>query len=176
MWTYVLIAVLIAAAIVAFLIVRQPDTFRIERSAVIDAPPARLHALVDDFHGWNTWSPWARLDPTARNTFEGPSSGPGAVFQWAGNAKVGEGRMTITESRPNELVRIRLEFKRPMAATNEALFTFHPEAGGTRVTWSMTGVNTLMGKAINLVMSVDRMVGKSFEDGLANLAVEAKRT
>ena len=175
MWTYVLIAVLIATAIIAYRIVRQPDTFRVERSAVIDAPPDRVYALVNDFHGWSRWSPWARLDPAARNGFEGPDAGPGAAFLWSGNAKVGEGRMTITESRPHELVRIRLEFKRPMQATNEALFTFRPEAGGTRVTWSMSGVNSIMGKAVNLVMDCDRMVGKSFEEGLANLAVEAKR-
>ncbi|MEZ5842459.1 MAG: SRPBCC family protein [Hyphomicrobiaceae bacterium] len=176
MSTVILVALLVVVAVLAWRIMRQPDTFRIERSLLIDAAPERLFSLVEDFHAWENWSPWAKLDPDAKNAFEGPPAGPGASFSWTGNSKVGAGRMTITESRPAELVRIRLEFLRPMKATNEALFSFRPESGGTRVTWSMSGVNSFMGKAVNLVMDCDRMVGGQFQEGLANLAEQAKRS
>lgn len=175
MWTYVLLAVLAVIVLVAYLVLRQPDTFKVQRSAVIAAPPATVFALVNDLRLWNDWSPWAKLDPNAKNTFQGPTSGPGAGFAWSGNNKVGEGRMTIVESRPGEHVRIKLEFMRPMKATNDTLFTFTPDGAGTRVTWTMSGHNALTGKAINLVMDCDRMVGQQFEQGLANLAERAKQ-
>jgi hypothetical protein len=122
---------------------------------------------VNDFHKWEEWSPWAKLDPAAKATFEGPSAGTGAIFRWAGNKEVGEGSMTITESRPSDLIRIRLEFLKPFAATNTAEFTFKPEGDQTAVTWSMAGQNNFMSKAICLFMDRDKMVGGKFEEGLA---------
>jgi uncharacterized protein YndB with AHSA1/START domain len=158
------------AALVVLLVVvvaLQPSEFRITRTATVAAPASAVFAHVNDFHKWEAWSPWAKLDPAARNTFEGAPAGTGAVFAWAGNSKVGEGRMTITESRPNELVRIKLEFMRPFAATNTAEFRFKPEGDRTAVTWSMYGHNNFIGKAVCLVMNMDKTLGGEFDKGLA---------
>jgi uncharacterized protein YndB with AHSA1/START domain len=168
----------LAAIIVGLLIViaMQPAEFRVERSATIPAPPEEVFAQVNDFHAWKEWSPWAKLDPQSKETYEGSEAGTGAIFKWSGNNEVGEGMMTVTDSQPNELIRIKLDFIRPFAATNTAEFTFKPEGDQTRVTWSMFGQNTFMGKAIHLVMDMDKMVGGNFEQGLAQMksAVEAK--
>jgi uncharacterized protein YndB with AHSA1/START domain len=166
-----LIKILIGlAALVVLLVVvvaLQPSEFRITRTTTVAAPPSAVFAQVNDFHKWEAWSPWAKLDPAARNTFDGAPAGAGAVFAWAGNSKVGEGRMTITESRPNELVRIRLEFMKPFAATNTAEFTFKPDGERTAVTWSMFGHNNFIGKAVCLVMNMDKTLGGEFDKGLA---------
>ena len=161
----------IAAIIVVFVVVvaLQPSEFRIVRSATISAPAPAVFAQVNDFHNWEAWSPWAKLDPAAKATFEGPSAGTGAIFKWAGNKEVGEGSMTITESRPSDLIRIKLEFLKPFAATNSAEFTFKPEGNQTAVTWSMEGKNNFIAKAVCLFMNMDKMVGGKFEEGLAKM-------
>ena len=161
----------IAAIIVVFVVVvaLQPSEFRIVRSATISAPAPAVFAQVNDFHNWEAWSPWAKLDPAAKATFEGPSAGTGAIFKWAGNKEVGEGSMTITESRPSDLIRIKLEFLRPFEATNSAEFTFKPEGNRTAVTWSMEGKNNFIAKAVCLFMNMDKMVGGQFEQGLAQM-------
>ena len=110
--------------------------FRIERSATLAAPANAVFAQVNDFQNWRAWSPWERLDPALKRSYDGPASGTGAKYAWIGNRNVGEGRMTILDSRPGELVRIKLEFLRPFAATNTAEFRFEPADGGTAVTWS----------------------------------------
>ena len=155
--------------VVAVLIAMQPSEFRIHRSAAIAAPAPAVFAQVNDFHNWEAWSPWAKLDPAATNSFEGAPAGTGASFAWAGNSKVGEGRMTIVESRPSELVRIKLEFLKPFAATNTAEFTFKPEGERTAVTWSMYGHNNLLARAVGLVVNMDTFLGGEFEKGLASM-------
>jgi hypothetical protein len=147
----------------------QPSEFRISRSAAMTAPPADVFAQVNDFHNWEAWSPWAKLDPNAKNTFEGPTAGTGAIFKWAGNSEVGEGGMTITESRPAELVRIKLEFVKPMPGTSDTEFTFKPEGDKTVVTWTMSGHSDFLGKAICLFMNMDKMMGEKFDEGLASM-------
>ncbi len=161
----------LAIVIVVFVVVvaTRPAEFRITRSATLPASPAAVFVQVNDFHNWQAWSPWARLDPSAKNSFAGPSAGEGAIFSWVGNNQVGEGRMTIIESRPAELIRIKLEFFKPFAATNTAEFTFNPSGKQTTVTWSMSGKNGFVGKAMSLIMNCDKMVGGQFEQGLANL-------
>ena len=170
---------LIAAVVIIFLgvVAMQPAEFRVTRSGTIPASPAAVFPHVNELRKWEAWSPWARLDPGAKSTFEGPAAGVGSSMAWAGNKNVGEGRMTIVESRANELVQFRLEFYKPFKATNTATFTFKPEAGQTVVTWSMSGTNSFMGKAINVFINCDRMVGGQFEQGLANMreVVEAAR-
>lgn len=159
-------------ALVVFLLIvvlLQPAEFRISRTAVIPAPPAAVFAQINDFHQWNDWSPWAKLDPNAKNSFDGPASGVGAKFAWSGNNEVGEGTMTITESKPNESVGMKLDFVRPFAATSMTQFTLKPVDGGTAVTWSMSGRNDFMGKAVGLVINCDKMVGTQFEKGFENL-------
>jgi uncharacterized protein YndB with AHSA1/START domain len=165
------ILVALAAIIVVFLgfVAVQPSEFRITRSATIAAPPETVFTQVNDFHKWEAWSPWAKLDPNAKNSFEGPSAGTGAKFHWSGNSEVGEGGMTITESQPNDLIRIKLEFLKPFAATNTTEFTFVPEKEGTQVTWSMSGNNNFMGRVFCLFMNMDKMVGGDFEKGLTSM-------
>jgi uncharacterized protein YndB with AHSA1/START domain len=165
------ILIALAAIIGLFLVVvaMQPSEFRIERSTTIAAPAENVFAQVNDFHNWDAWSPWAKLDPNAKNTFDGPPAGKGAVFHWAGNSEVGEGEMTITESRPNEHIRIKLEFIKPFADTSTTEFTLKPEGDQTHVTWSMFGNNNFMSKIFCLFMDMEKMVGGSYEKGLANM-------
>lgn len=165
------ILITLAALIVIFIAVvaSRPNDFRITRSALIAAPPDIVFEQVNDLRRFQDWSPWAKRDPNARNTFEGPTAGTGAVFKWAGNKDVGEGIMTLTESRPHELVRFRLEFLRPFAATNSVEFTFTPEDGQTRVTWSMFGQSRFLCKAFGLFVNMDEMCGRDFEKGLASM-------
>ncbi|MSU69418.1 MAG: polyketide cyclase [Opitutaceae bacterium] len=165
------ILIALAVIIAGFLIIvaLQPADYRVARSATISAPPAVVFAQVNDLHKWQEYSPWAKLDPAAKNTFEGPPAGTGAVFAWAGNADVGEGRMTITESRPDNLVRFKLDFVKPFASTATAEFAFQPAGNQTAVTWSMSGRKNFVSKAVCLFMNMDKMLGGDFEKGLANL-------
>ena len=162
---------LLAAIVVVFIAVvaLQPAEFRVTRSGSITAPAPAVFPHVNDLHNWEAWSPWAKLDPAAKSTFEGPREGAGAVMAWAGNNKVGEGCMTIVESRPNEFIRFKLEFFKPFKAVNAAEFTFKPESNQTVVTWSMSGTNNFMAKAVGLIINCDKMVGGQFEQGLANM-------
>ena len=156
----------ILLALVAF-IALQPSTYSVQRSATFKAAPDITFALVNDFHRWEGWSPWDKLDPNQKVTFEGAAAGVGAKYGWSGNDQVGEGRMEIEESKANELVRIKLEFIRPFASTSPTTFTFSPAAEGVKVTWRMDGTNDFMGKAFSLVMNMDEMLGKDFDKGLA---------
>lgn len=165
--------ILIGLAVIIVLLVAvvsmQSSEFRVSRSAAISAPPSEVFVQVNDFHKWKAWSPWAKLDPNSNETFEGPSAGTGAIFAWAGNREVGEGRMTITESRPSDLILIKLEFFKPMEGISTTEFTFKPEGDQTVVTWTMTGHHGFMGKAMCLFMNMDKMVGGQFEQGLASM-------
>jgi len=161
----------------AVVVAVQPGDYKVERSATVAAPPATVFAQVNDFHKWEGWSPWAKLDPNCKNTFEGPTAGTGAVFKWAGNDDVGEGQMEIVESKPDELIRIKLDFVKPFASSCDTVFTFKPEGGATAVTWTMSGKNNFVGKGFCLFMNMDKMVGADFEKGLAAMktAAEAKK-
>jgi hypothetical protein len=165
----VLLVLALAVVVLLVVVALQPAAFRIERSATMAAPPTAVFAQVNDFHHWQAWNPWQKVDPAAQNTFSGPESGPGAAFAWQGNKDVGEGRMTILESQPSSLVKIKLEFLKPFAATNTADFTFLPAGDGTKVTWAMYGENGFLAKAIGLFMNMDKMVGEQFEKGLADM-------
>jgi hypothetical protein len=164
---YILIG--IAVVIIAFVafVATRPADFCITRSATMAPPPAAAFAQVNDFHNWDAWSPWAKIDPTMKQTYEGAPAGTGAIYSWNGNNKVGEGRMTILESRPSDFISIKLEFMRPFKATSTADFTFKPEDNKTLVTWSMSGKSNFMLKAMKLFMDMDKMVGGDFEKGLA---------
>lgn len=156
-----LVVVLIAAAF-------RPPEFTIERSTVVNASADRIFPLVSDYHNWAQWSPFDKMDPQMKKIYEGPASGVGAMYAWEGNGNAGAGRMTTLESDPTH-IRIKLEFTKPFPATNDAVFTFEPEAGGTRVTWRMSGHNNFMAKLMGLLMNMDKMVGGEFEKGLAEM-------
>ncbi len=166
--------IVLVVGVLALIVAMQPSEFRIERTTTIAAPAPAVFAQVNDFHNWQAWSPWATLDPAAKSSFEGAPAGQGAMFAWAGNSKVGEGRMTITESRPSELVRIKLEFVKPFAATNTAEFTFKPAGDRTAVTWSMFGHNNFLSRAVFLFVSMDKALGSEFEKGLASMKSAAE--
>lgn len=165
----ILVAVAVIIVVFVIIVATRPDDFRVTRSANISAPPAAIFAQVNDFHNWDAWSPWAKLDPACKNTLEGAPAGKGAIFAWDGNKKVGAGRMTVTESQPNELIRIKLEFLKPFKATNTTEFTFKPEGNSTVVAWSMFGKNNFMSKAFGLFMNCDKMIGGDFEKGVAQM-------
>jgi len=166
-----MLPILLALAFIAILflivIAGRPDEFTVSRSTKISVPPEKVFPHVNDLHQWEAWSPWAKLDPNAKNSFEGPVAGVGAAMAWNGNKKIGAGRMTITGSEANEWIRFKLEFVRPFKATNSAEFTFKPEGNQTILTWSMTGKSNFFFKVFGLFLNCDDMVGKDFEKGLA---------
>ena len=169
MFVKILIALAVIVVVLAAVVAMQPSEFRVARTATVSAPPAAVFAQVNDLHKWEAWSPWAKLDPAAKNTFEGPSAGPGAVFKWSGNDEVGEGMMTLIDSRPSELITIKLHFVRPFEDTQTSEFTFVPDAKQTIVTWSIYGEKNFISKAVCLFMNMDKMLGGEFEKGLAKL-------
>jgi len=165
----ILLAVLVLVAAFFAFVATRPDTFHIERTAVVHAPSDVVYARVDDFRRWRDWSPWERLDPAMQRTFAGADKGKGAVYTWKGNDKVGSGRMTITDTEPAKEVEIRLDFLEPFASTSQAALKLAPANEGTTVTWTMDGKHNLMSKTMCLFMDMDKMVGGDFEKGLAAL-------
>jgi hypothetical protein len=171
------LALALILAVFAAYVATRPGEFRVTRTRTVKAPPAVVHGYVSDFHKWPEWSPWEKLDPAMKRELSGPPSGPGAQYAWVGNDQVGEGRMTITDSRPPESVTIRLEFLKPFPATSTTVFDFAPKDSGTQVSWTMTGHNNFMAKAMTVFMDMDTMIGADFEKGLANLdAATADKT
>ena len=172
-----IVLAVIVVGFVAFVALR-PSEYRVARTVTISAPAPAVFAQVNDFHRWDAWNPWAKMDPAMKQTYEGAPAGTGAVYTWTGNKEVGEGRMTLTESRPHELIRINLEFLKPFAATSTAEFTFKPEGSHTAVTWSMGGKVNFVAKVVHLFVDMDTMIGANFEKGLADMksVVEARRS
>jgi hypothetical protein len=163
-------------AVLLVVILTRPSDFRITRSIVINAPSATVFGYVNDLHRWSDWSPWVKLDPNAKMTFEGPNEGVGAISRWSGNDKVGAGSQTIVESRLSEFIRIDQEFIRPFQGKSMVEFAFKAEANQTTVSWSMYGKNNFMGKAMSLLMNCDKMVGGEFEKGLTQLKMISEQT
>ena len=165
----VLFALAIVGILLFVIIAGQPDEFVVTRTGKIAAPPEKVFVHVNELKEWDAWSPWAKLDPNAKNTFAGPVAGAGAAITWSGNNKVGEGTMTITDSAPSSLIQLRLEFLRPFKATNTVEFTFAPRGQQTLVTWSMVGKNNFPGRIFGLFVNCEQMCGKDFEKGLVSL-------
>jgi uncharacterized protein YndB with AHSA1/START domain len=174
MFVEIALGVLAVSALLLILIAARPANFRVERSAVIDAPSEAVFALLNDFHQWGKWSPYEKRDPNMKRTYHGPPAGAGSVYAWAGNAQIGEGRMTITESTPRERIAIRIEFFKPWKATNAVEFALTPIGNGVSIRWAMTGQKNFMCKAFSLFMSMDRMIGDDYEKGLAELKRQAE--
>lgn len=177
MWNVMLIAVgVIAAIIVVVLILAalKPSEFRVVRTTTINAPPAKVFGYLNDFHKWTAWSPWEKMDPDLQRTYSGPTSGVGTAYAWEGNNKVGQGRMEIVESQSASKVSLRLEFLKPFKAVNSTDFILEPVANGTKLTWDMHGPNQCMGRMMSVFIDMDKMVGKDFETGLANLKQAAE--
>ena len=151
----ILLAVLVLVAAFFAFVATRPDTFHIERTAVVHAPSDVVYARVDDFHRWRDWSPWERLDPAMQRTFAGADKGKGAVYTWKGNDKVGSGRMTITDTEPAKEVEIRLDFLEPFASTSQAALKLAPANEGTTVTWTMDGKHNLMSKTMVAISAAE---------------------
>lgn len=152
----------------------KPDSFRVERAIYVQSPPETIFALIDDLHQWNSWSPFEKLDPAVKKTYSGAASGPGAVYAWAGSGKAGEGRMEIMEAVRYARITIKLDFLKPFESHNTAEFTMESKGGITKVTWAMSGPQAYMLKVMSLFFSMDSMVGKDFEEGLAKMKAIAE--
>lgn len=152
------------------------DTYTVERRVTIAADAQRVFDLIDDFHRWTAWSPWEGLDPALERTYEGPQSGPGATYRWKGNRKAGQGRMQITGTTPGSEVGIDLAFEKPFSSRSTTVFRLEPVAGGTEVTWTMTGAKTLALKVVGVFTSMDKLIGPDFERGLAQLKAAAEKS
>ncbi len=168
-----LLAVLIA--VVLILAVTKPDTFRVERTTSIKAPPERIFPLLNDFQSWSAWSPYEKKDPAMKRTFSGPPSGKGAIYEWDGDKNVGQGRMEIMRSTPPSNVTLDLDFVKPFEAHNTVVFTLAPQGDSTIVTWAMQGPANFISKVMRVFINMDKMVGTDFEAGLANLKALAEK-
>ena len=172
----VVIAVLVVGVgAVLALAATKPDSFNVERTASIKAPPEKIFALINDLHGWRAWSPYESKDPEMKRSFSGAPSGKGAVYEWNGNKNVGKGRMEITEaSAPSKIV-IKLDFISPFEGHNMAEFTMEPKGDATNVKWGMYGPAPFISKVMQVFVDFDRMIGKDFEEGLGNLKALAEK-
>jgi uncharacterized protein YndB with AHSA1/START domain len=166
----------IVIAVIA-VVATQPGAYKVTRTATIAASPEAVFNLIDDFHQWEGWSPWAKLDPAMKTTYSGAPAGPGAKYHWLGNKEVGEGRMTILSTEPPNVVKVNLEFIKPFESESITTFTLAPEGTGTRVEWAMEGNSSFMMKAFMLFTSMDSTVGPDFERGLSQMKqlAEAKK-
>ncbi len=169
-----LVIVVLIAAVLLYATTR-PDSFSVQRTATIKAPPEKVFALINDFHNWPVWSPWEKLDPAMQRTHSGANAGKGAVYAWLGNSDVGEGRMEIVESASPSKVDIKLDFIKPFESSNTTLFTLQPQGDSTQVTWQMQGPAPYITKLMTVFVSMDAMIGKDFEAGLANLKANSEK-
>jgi uncharacterized protein YndB with AHSA1/START domain len=172
--TIAIVIVVLVAAILAYAATR-PDSFRVERATTIKAPPEKIYAYIDDFRRWEAWSPWEKLDPALKRNFGGEADGKGATYAWQGNDKVGEGRMEIVEATPPSKVVIKLDFIKPFEGHDIAEFSLVPKGDSTDVTWVMSGPSPYIAKIMSIFASMDSMIGKDFEQGLANLKAVAEK-
>jgi hypothetical protein len=152
-----------------------PDTFRVQRSVAIKAPPDKVFPLINNLKTMNEWNPFAKQDPTIKLVYSGPASGKGAANDWDSDGHAGKGRLEITESAPSSQVTMRLDMVKPMEGHNTIVFALQPQTDGTNVTWSMTGACPFITKVIQVFVSMDRMIGGTFEKGLADLKAMAEK-
>ena len=174
----VTIAIVVGVLLAALLgyAATRPDTFRVQRTQSMQAPPERIFDLIDDFHNWASWSPYEKLDIAMKKTFSGAARGKGAVYTWAGNSKAGEGRMEILSAVPSRIT-IKLDFLKPFEGHNTAEFTLDSKGGSTDVTWAVYGPQPFMFKLMSIFLDMDKMMGKEFAAGLANMkAISESRT
>jgi uncharacterized protein YndB with AHSA1/START domain len=166
---------LVAVAAVLVLAATKPDTFVVQRTASINAPPEKIFPLINDFDNWASWSPYEKKDPAMKRTRSGAASGRGSVYAWEGDKNVGKGRMEIAEASPPSRITLKLDFEKPFAAHNIVDFTLEPKGQTTSVTWAMHGPVPYLAKIVHVIFNMDRMVGQDFEAGLANLKALAER-
>jgi uncharacterized protein YndB with AHSA1/START domain len=175
MWKTVLIVIAVLVAAVLVVAATRPDDFSVQRSASIKAPPEKIYPMLADFRQWPAWSPWEKLDPDMKRTLSGPASGPGATYAWQGSSKVGAGRMEIRQVTAPTKVEIQLDFIKPFEGHNVTDFTLVPRGDATEVTWLMRGPAPFVSKLMGVFVDMDKMIGKDFEAGLANLKAASEK-
>jgi len=173
-WIAAVIVVVVAGVVIYA--ATQPDSFRVQRSASIKAPPDKVFAMINDLKAWAGWSPYEKKDPAMKRTFGAITAGKGATYAWQGDSNVGEGRMEIVESAPPNKVVIKLDFLKPFEAHNTAEFTLEPKGDGTLVTWAIYGPSAYVTKVMGLFFNIDTMIGRDFEAGLADLKTAAEKS
>jgi carbon monoxide dehydrogenase subunit G len=171
----ILIAVVVLVIALLIFAATKPDSFQVQRTASIKAPPEKIFPLIDDFQNWGAWSPYENKDPAMKRTRSGAVNGKGAVYEWDGDKNVGKGRMEITESSPTSKIVIQLDFFKPFEAHNIAEFRLEPQGDSTKVTWAMHGPAPFISKLMQVFINFDNMIGKDFEQGLANLKTVAEK-
>jgi len=169
------IIVLLLAAFLLY-VAALPDQFRVERSLPLRATPEQIFPLINDFHEWEAWSPWEKIDPAVRRTYDGPAQGKEAVYAWNGNKQLGEGRMEILETQPFSYLRIQINFYKPFAAQNIIEFRLEDKGATTLVSQVMFGPCNFISKLMSLFFSMDKMVGKKFDEGLLSLKNIAEKS
>ena len=174
-FAYIAVAIVVVVAGILIYAATRPDTFRVQRTATIKAPPEKIFALINDLRSWSLWSPYDKKDPAMKRTFSGAASGKGAIYEWDGDKNVGKGRMEITEATPPSKILIKLDFISPFEGHNTAEFTMEPRSDGAVVTWAMYGSASLMMKVMGLFMNMDNMIGNDFAAGLANLKAATEK-
>ena len=176
MFKKIALALVVLVAAVLLYATTRPDTFSVQRSALIKAPPEKVFPLINDFHSWASWSPWEKLDPAMKRTHTGPAAGKGAAYAWEGNSKVGKGRMEILDSAPSSKISIKLDFIEPFEGHNVTDFTLQPQGSdATQVTWVMSGPAPYVTKLMGIFVNMDAMIGKDFEAGLSNLKAATEK-
>ena len=170
----VLLVFVVAVVAVLGLATTKPDSFSVQRSATIKAPPEKISGVLSDLRGWQAWSPFEKMDPAMQRSFSGAEKGKGAVYAWSGNSEAGAGRMEVTEASASR-VALDLDFTKPMEGHNKVVFTLAPKAEATEVTWAMSGPSTYITKVVQVFCDMDAMIGKHFEDGLGNLKAVAEK-
>ena len=175
MWKKIAITVVVLIVALLGYAATRPDSFRVERSTSINAPPEKIFPLINDLNSWGAWSPFEKKDPAMKRIMSGAPNGKGAVYAWEGNKEIGKGRMEITESTPPSRVTMKLDFVEPFEAHNVVDFTLAPQGTATNVTWAIHGPSPFLSKLIGIFCNMDRMIGKDFEAGLASLKSAAEK-
>jgi uncharacterized protein YndB with AHSA1/START domain len=174
--TFIVVGLVVVVAALLIFASTKPDSFRVERTASIKAPPDKIYPLIEDYHKWTAWSPWEKKDPTMKRTYGGAASGKGATYAWDGNKEIGQGEMVIADATSPSHVVIAMHFIKPFDSRSTAEFTLQPKGDGTDVTWAMHGPSPFLSKVIGIFFNMDTMIGKEFETGLANLKGIAERS
>jgi len=175
MFKKILLGLVVIVVIILGIAAMQPDSYHVQRAVTIKAPPEKIQPLISDFHNWASWSPWEKLDPAMKRTFSGAPRDQGAIYAWDGNDHVGAGRMEITELAPASHVGIKLDFLRPFESHCQTDFNLQPNGDGTTVSWTMSGPSNFMTKLMGMFVSMDSMIGKDFERGLASMKAVAEK-
>lgn len=171
----ILFAIILLVIIALILAVLKPNRFRIERSINIKAPPEKLFPYINNFHAWEAWSPWGKVDPTCKRTYSGSESGIGAIYGWSGNKDIGQGRMEMIESTPSSKIVLKIDFIKPFKAHNIVEFTLQPQDDSTTITQAMYGANSFISKLMGMCFNMDKMVGDKYLEGLATLKAIAEK-